>query len=377
MPKNANRMGTVRKRADGRWEGRYTAPDGKQRSVYGKTQKAATEALRAAQRDIDGGTWLQPSTMTMDAWLTAWLRDYQSHTTGRTVTTYASEINCHMRPVFGSVRLVDFSAVHVRRMIAAMTDAGLSPTTIRHVTVVLSASMRDAVKDGLIKSNPVTGVKAPKPAPLTYTIIDREQIPAFVDAIQATACPDALLFLLLTGARSGEARGLKWQDIDWDAGTVHIQRQLYVPSYDRAEFRPPKDGEVRRIHVAPEVLDLLRRHRKAQAADRLRASAWIETDFTRDLVFRQPNGRPLGTEYLDRAIRRVRDALNLPGLRVHDLRHSYAVAALRSGVDVKTVQHNLGHRSAAMTLDIYAAYTDDAGRTGAEKLSAYLSEALH
>lgn len=375
MPKNANKMGTIRKRSDGRWEARYTAPDGRQRSIYAKTQKAATEALRTALREVDTGEWLQPSRMTMDEWLTTWLRDYQAHTTGRTVETYRSVINKHMRPIFGDVCLCDFTAVHVRRMVADMGK--LSPSTVRHALAILGAAMGSAVDDGLIKSNPVETVKAPRPVKHPFTVIDRTQIKAFVAAIQKTSVADALLFMLLTGVRAGEMRGLKWSDVDLAGATVRIERQLYAPNAKRAELRPPKDGEARTLHVAAEVVDLLRAHRKAQAADRLHAGAdWKETPITADLVFRMPRGTYIVPSTLNYAINQVRDDLGLPDLRPHDLRHSYAVAALRSGIDVKTVQHNLGHKSAAITLDIYAAYTDDAGKTAAEKLSAYFADAI-
>lgn len=117
--------------------------------------------------------------------------------------------------------------------------------------------------------------------------------------------------------------------------------------------------------------------REDQAAARLAAGAdWHEDEITRDLVFRRRDGWNLPQDGLARWVIHLRDPIGLPTLRLHDLRHSYAVAALRSGVDVKTVQHNLGHKHASITLDIYAAYTDDAGRVAADKLSAYWQDAL-
>ena len=83
----ANGMGTVRQRKDGTWEGRYTAPDGRQRSVYAKTEAEVTRKLRAILHEIDSGAWLEPSRMTVGEWLDIWLQDYQGHTTGRTVET--------------------------------------------------------------------------------------------------------------------------------------------------------------------------------------------------------------------------------------------------------------------------------------------------
>jgi integrase len=371
-------MGSIRKRPDGRYEGRYTGPDGRQHSVYGKTPKAVGEALRAATHSVDAGSWLEPSSMTMAQWFDTWLRDYQGHTTGRTVEVYKSVVDAHMRPAFGAVRVAALSPMHVRRMVADMQRAKRAPSTIKHALSVLSACMARAIEAGLRKDNPVDGVKAPRKAAQQFAIIDREQIPAFVEAAMRMSLGPALVLLLYTGLRSGELRGLRWADVDLDAGTLRVERQLRQLSREDRRVEPPKDGEVRTIQLTPQAVALLRQQRKDQAAARLAAGAdWHEDDIARDLVFRHANGWSLSQNCLYAAVTRLREPLGLPTLRVHDLRHSYAVAALRSGVDVKTVQHNLGHKHASVTLDIYAAYTDDAGKTGAAKLGAYLDDALN
>lgn len=373
-----NRMGSIRQRPDGRWEGRYTGPDGRQHSVYGQTPKAAGEALRAATHDVDTGSWLEPSTMTMDQWFDTWLRDYQGHTTGRTVDTYTAVIKLHMRPALGKVRLAALSPIHVRRMVSDMTKAGKSPGTIKLARTILSAAMKCAVDAGLRKDNPVEKVKAPRQVAHHFAIVDREHIPAFIEAAKATPVGNELVFLLLTGLRTGELRGLRWSDLDLDAATMRVTHQLRQVNRTDRRLEPPKDGEARTVHLTPQAVELLRQQRKSQAAARLAAgAAWHDDDITRDLVFRRPDGWNHGNEVLSRWVDRIRDPLGLPTLRAHDLRHSYAVAALRSGVDIKTVQHNLGHKSATITLDIYAAYTDDAGKTGAEKLSAYWTDAIN
>ena len=374
----ANGMGSIRKRKDGSYEGRYTGSDGQQHSVYAKTPKACGEALRAATHSVDAGTWLEPSSMTMGEWFDTWLRDYQGHTTGRTVDTYKAVIDKHMRPTFGKVKVADFSPVHVRRMVSDLTKAKKSPATIKHARGILSACMNCAIEAGLRKDNPVERVKGPRPVKRDFAIVDREHIPAFIEAAKATAYPSALIFLLLTGLRVGELRGLRWSDVDLDAATLRVERQLRQVNREDRRIEPPKDGEARTLQLTPQAVALLRQQRKDQSAARLAAGAdWHDDDISRDLVFRAPDGRNLSQAAIGDAVNRIREPLSMPTLRPHDLRHSYAVAALRSGVDVKTVQHNLGHKHASITLDIYAAYTDDAGKTGAEKLAAYFQDALN
>ena len=372
-----NGMGSIRKRKDGSYEGRYTGSDGRQHSVYAKTPKACGEALRAATHSVDNGSWLEPSTMSMSQWFDTWLRDYQGHTTGRTVDTYKAVIDKHMRPAFGNVKVAAFSPVHVRRMVSEMTKAGKSPATIQHARGILSACMNCAIEAGIRNDNPVEKVKGPRLVKNEFAIVDREHIPAFIKAAKNTPVPNELIFLLFTGLRVGELRGLRWSDIDLDAATLRVERQLRQLNRGDRRIEPPKDGEVRTIHLAPQAVALLKQQRKDQASARLAAGAdWHDDEITRDLVFRTSTGWNLAQSTIGNAVNHIREPLNMPTLRPHDLRHSYAVAALRSGVDVKTVQHNLGHKHASITLDIYAAYTDDAGKIGAEKLAAYWQDAI-
>ena len=340
----------------------------------GKRQKEIVAALKAAQHDVERGAWVEPSRMTMNQWFDLWLADYQGHTTGRTVETYKSVIKNHMRPVFGSVKLSSFGSVHVRRMIASMKS--LSPSTIKHARGILSAALNDAIEAGLMKSNPVETVKGPRTVKPEFAIIDREHIPVFIEAAHENPLGNAMIFLLLTGLRVGELRGLRWSDIDMERQTMRIERQLRQVNKNDIRIGPPKDGEQRTVYLTPEAINLLKQQRKDQLADKLKAADWFEDEITRDLVFRDPTGHNLSQNVVYATVKSLRDPLGLPTLRAHDLRHSYAVAALRSGIDVKTVQHNLGHKHASITLDIYAAYTEDAGKLAAEKLSKYLQKPL-
>ena len=375
MPKKktraSNGMGSIRQRKDKTWEARYSTPEGRQKSLYGKTEGEVTKKLKAVLHEIDTGAWMEPSKMTVGEWLEVWLRDYQGHTSGSTLLTYQGVVKTRLNPALGKVKMAKLSPIHVRRMVVDMKKAGRTPATIHHAVGIFSGAMRAAIEAGIIKSNPTDGIKLPKKARPSFNVIDREQIPAFVEAVEHTQYPNELLFMLYTGIRAGEVRGLRWGDIDFDAGTAHIQRQLQPSGLG---FTPPKDGEEREIHLTAEAVDVLKRQRKRQLEQRVAAYEWHE-DGAKDLVFRKPDGTPHSTGTIYRAVRKVGEEIGIPTLHPHELRHSYAVAALRSGVDVKTVQHNLGHAHASVTLDTYAAYTSDAGKEGAKKLSEYFKNA--
>lgn len=374
----ANGMGSIRQRPDGRWEARYTAPDGRQHSVFGKTQREASAKLKAALQQVDAGSWIEPSKMTVGDWLDVWLRDYLNHTTGRTKETYECAVNKWFKPTFGNVRLASFTEMHVRRMVSDMERAGRKPYTVQHHCAILSAAMEQAIHSKLIRENPVKLVKLKRRnTAVDIHIVDRLQIPAFVAAAEKTDFPNELIFMLFSGLRVGELRGLRWEDVDLEAGTINVQRQLHATAH-KMQFAPPKNGEQRVIHLAPEAVAILKRQRRRQIEQKLAAGdKWIENTLTSGLVFRQDNGRVHSELSIYKQVKIAGAEIGMPDLHPHDLRHSYAVAALRSGADIKAVQHNLGHKSAKMTMDVYAKYTEDSGKTGAERLSTYIQGALN
>lgn len=363
-----NGMGSIRKRADGRWEGRYTAPNGEQKSIYGNTEKEVVLRLREKQHDVDMGIWREPSKITVDDWINHWLKDFQGHTTGRTVVTYSSAMDNYVIPVIGFIKLEKLKPLHIVKVLSAMSDK--SPTTQRQTYHIIKNCIKAAIVSGIIRDDPTVGVRLPRADNKRFQIVDRQQIPVFVAAAQETQFPNELLLMLYTGLRVGEIRGLRWDD--WSGTTLKVERQLYAHAHGIG-FGLPKHGEIRTIELPVEAVQILWAQKKRQAEQRLAAGdKWQENDLSSGLIFRQRLGQIHTNTSLALATKKAGAAIGIPDLHPHDLRHSYAVAALRSGADIKTVQHNMGHHSASVTLDVYAAYTTDAGKESARKLSEYL-----
>lgn len=372
--RSANGMGSIRKRKDGTYEARYTGSDGKQHSVYAKTPKAIGEALRAATHSVDAGTWLEPSTLTVAQWLEIWLTDYCADTTERTVAKNRGMFARHFNPVLGAVKLLDLGDIHIQRILASLKRKGLAESTIKNYMAVFASALSQARRSKLIRDNPAAEIHLAGTPKKDFHIVDRQQLPAFFEAAKATRCPNELQFMILTGLRLGEVRGLRWVDVDLDAGTVNVRQQLRPKNKKMQRFTLPKYKKVRLLHIPPQVAEILKAQRKRQAEQRLAAGkAWVEDEISTGLVFRQKRGQAQGDATISRAVAAAGAVIGIPELHPHDLRHSYAVAALRAGADVKTVQYNLGHKTTQMTLDVYAAYTQDAGIAGAEKLSTYLN----
>lgn len=372
--KNRNGMGSIRQRPDGRFEARYTGSDGKQHSIYGKTATEVSRALRAATASVDDGDWVQPNRITVAEWMEIWMRDYCAHVRPGTLHSYQTRVE-HIKRSIGNIRLAALSQAHVRRVLADAQRQGLAPGTVNNLRIVLATALNRAVDAKLIHESPAAGIHLPKAQPVREMhIIDRPQLPSFLDAARATPYANEIIFLLLTGLRIGELLGLSWAGVDLDKAELTVSRQL-VRHSDGYAIADTKTGIARKIRMIPEAVSILRAQRARQKAQRLAAGvSWITGAPHDDLVFRTPQGRHLLFTTISKYTKRAGEAAGISGLHPHDLRHSYAVAALRAGMDVKTVQHNLGHSSAAMTLDVYARYTDDAGAAAARLLSAYLSD---
>ena len=370
----ANNMGTVRQRSDGRWEGRYTASDGKQHSVYALTQPACTAALRAAMNDVDNGIWQKPSIMTVSEWLEIWLKDYQGDNSELTVLKYRSITRNNFVPTIGAVKLTKLSPVHIRRFLTAMKAKDLSQVTISNYLRILKTALNAAVEARLIKESPASGITVSRGKVKKFNVVDKAMFPDFIRAANQTKYGNELALMLYTGLRVGELRGLRWSDIDFTANTMSIRRQLHPKSQTTKRITAPKYDEERMVYLPQPAITVLEAQRVKQNEQRLAAGAeWVDNEVTHDLVFRMETGVEHGEKTIADAVRNVGSAIGIPALHPHDLRHSYAVAALRSGADVKSVQHNLGHKTSAMTVDIYAAYSEDAGKESAKRLSDYFS----
>jgi len=371
MKRAKNGMGSIRRRKDGTWEGRYTTPDGRQRSVYAKDSKALAVKLREAQSKAASGPWREPSRMTVAEWLPIWLSEYKSARSQHTREAYA--VYCrHITDHLGDVRLRSLTPAHVQKLLNDLQREGYAPSSVRSMRVILIGAINIAKSAGIIEKNPAEAVKPPKLAKHTFQVIALDDMPRFRAACSKQKYGNAILFMLYTGLRMGELRGLRWEDID---GTqMRVERQL-TPTAGGYAITIPKNDERRTIILSAPAVDILKAEKVAQAEDRLKAGAeWKDDDLSKGLVFRQHSGRHLTGAEVCRCLRSIAQEMGYKQLRPHDMRHNHAVAALVAGADPKTVQHNLGHASAAMTLDMYAAYTSEAGTTAAEKLGAYWGE---
>ncbi len=374
--------GTIRQRPDGRWEARFTVGrdpgTGKQiqRSVYGSTQKEVRQKLAQAVAEVDNGTYQAPSKMTVGQWLDIWQKDYLGGVKPFTAQGYEKNVRVYIKPALGAIKLDALNAHTVQKFINDMGQPHedkppLSPKTVRNAHGVLHKALQQAVKVGYIRFNPADACELPRLERKEINPLDSDAMAAFMRAIGGHRFEAIYLTMLFTGMRRGEAFGLLWDCVDLDKGTIRIDRQLQNIPGRPGEFRliSTKNGKGRTITAAPFVVELLKKHRARQLRDRLKSGPlWQDHGY----VFCNEVGEHLSPSTVYHNYKEIVASIGLPDLRLHDLRHSYAVASLRAGDDVKTVQSNMGHHTAAFTLDVYGHVTEEMKRASADRMEAYI-----
>ena len=355
--------GTIRKRADGRWEGRIIIGHKKNgspifKSVFGKTQKSVLKQLHLLidlYRDVD---LTEECRMTLGEWLDKWLNEYIVFTIKEsTIDGYRKMINNQIKRFLGEKQLAHLTTADVQKFYNHIKHHGrtephpvhgyaLSDNMVRSVHMVLHQALDVAVKERLIVRNPTHGTTIPKTHRTEKQVLDDEQLDKFLNAIQQEPYWYDFFYLeIMTGLRRGEICGLKWSDVNVADGTLTVKRSVSKGS-GIIIGETKTDAGMRKILLPRSVATLLQeKHKHA-------VSAWIFPHYA----------NPSEPLHPDTAYRKLKDLLrkaDLPSIRFHDLRHTFATHAMQGGVDAKTLSGILGHRHASFTLDTYTHVTSD------------------
>jgi integrase len=389
--KNARGAGTIRKRADGRWEGRYSVgfdpKTGKQiqKSVYGATQKEARQKLTQIIGEIDDGEYLEPSKLKLGDWLDIWLNEYCEDKKYSTVKGYRAKVKKHIKPQLGDIPLGKLTTPEVQKFYNRLLkppdgSPGSSPKTIKNTHGVLSKAMSVAVVNGYIRRNPCQGVILPRMEKHEVEPLTDDQVALLLQLGEKDEEYGILLkVILLTGLRKAEALGITWDCVDFRRGVIRINKQLQKrPLKDGGVmFTSLKNGKGRVLKPAPYVMELMKKRYEQQIRQKEEASfAWVgwhtEAEHRTALAFTTIFGTPLQPQTTYNHFKKLAVEIGAPNARVHDLRHTYAVLSLQNGDDVKTVQGNLGHATAAFTLDVYGHVSEAMKEASSSRMEQYV-----
>ena len=374
--------GMVRKRKDGRWEGRIVIGHKESgapifRYLSAKTQKELLKKLHQnieEYRDVDLS---ENSKMSLGQWLDRWLEEYAAPSVRpSTLEGYRGYVERNIKPYLGDKPVGKITREDVQKLYRELQKNGrkefhpehghkLSGATIRRIHGVFHQAMDAAVRENLIARNPTEGITLPKKKTAPKQILSDTQLERFLEEIRADSVwHDFFYTELTTGLRRGEICGLMWSDFDETHGTLSIRRTLHTQRGGRLVTGETKTGTGKRtITLPPSTAGLLAQRKKHSY------SQWI---FPNPLQPEQPTSPNAAYNHLKTLLKRA----GLPSIRFHDLRHTFATHALASGVDAKTLSGILGHTQASFTLDTYTHVTGDMQKRASEIVGNFMEHIM-
>ena len=378
----ASGAGSIRKRSDGTWEGRYTYTNEfgvkKRGSVYSKTQGECRRKLTAALSAVDNCDQItKPSKQTLETWLNTWMEEYCRNLKPATQEDYRRKADRYIIPMLGNAQLIALTPMQVQRWVNRLSKGSknqspLSPKTVKNIHGILHSALKQAVRIGLLKTNPADNAKLPRvKRPELKPLMD-SSVSDFLHVIKGHKYEYVYLVDLFTGLRQSELLGLKWDDINWENGSLLVRRQLQRERRRGNRYYfvdETKNGKERIVPLAPSVIQALRSQQAKQAEWQLKAGELWNNEY--DLVFTNEMGQHLTHDSVYHYFKKLVAQIGCPDVRFHDLRHSCAILELQAGVPVKSVQEQLGHYSSAFTMDVYAAVSEtmmDDTRAKVEKI---------
>jgi integrase len=346
-------------------------------SGYRTKRDASGHSAKSSPQSTAAVTSSQPN-KNLREFTTEWLAAIKPTVRPANHYSYSRNLRLHVIPRLGSVQLRRIDAGMLNTLYAVLlasgrkdhAGGGLSPRTVRYIHTIVRRALKDAVKWGRLARNPADAADPPKaaaasrPEAVTWTAA---QLRTFFEGTRGSRHWTAYLVLPTTGLRRGEALGLRWADLDLDGARASI-RQTVIAVKRTALLGTPKTAKGRRtVTLESGTVTARREHRRRQAAERLQMGAgWTDTD----LVFCHVDGTMLHPERFTRGFFDAVRRLELPPIRLHDLRHGWATLALQAGVHPKVVQERLGHANIGITLDTYSHVVAGLHEDAAEQVAA-------
>lgn len=370
--KHANGEGGIRKRPDGRYEARFTLPDGRRRSICGKTREEVSTAMTAALDARNKGLPVAvDGKQTVKTYLEGWLEAIEANVRPKTYAGYESYCRLHTIPMLGKVKMVKLTPQQLQALYSKKIGAGMSPTTANHMHAMIHKALDQAVRWGVVARNVADLVDPPKVKRQEMKVLSGEQPRAFLEAASGDRLEALYVLAVTTGMRQGELLALRWRDVDLEDGTLRVTATMQrISKKGIGPSEPKTAGSRRQIALTGMAVAALRRHRARQAEERLHAGAMWQDG---DLVFCNHYGRPIEASNLTRrSFHPLLEKAGLPSVRFHDLRHTAATLLLRKKVPVKVVSEMLGHSQVGITLNIYAHVLPDMQREATAAMEAAL-----
>ena len=377
VKKRINGEGSVyQRKSDGRWVGQYkdhTIPGGKVRYVYAKTQQEALKKLKEEMARAEKGIIPESGSTTLGKYLDWWLENIvRNEVAHRTYHNYRSQVRNHILPALGKKKLKMLKLDDLENLYRSMSNSGLSSATIRYVHAVLRKALEKAMVRGLVSRNVAEGASLPRLDRKESKTLTPEEVKRFLKAANGDPLEALYVISVTCGLRQGELLGLRWEDVDLEAGTLKVRRQLQRSRDGSGMISvPTKNKKNRVIRLGTATVEALKVHRERQGKQIESARGhWRDPE----VVFASTIGSPLDPSNLvGRSFKPLLKRAGLPEIRFHDLRHACATLLLSKAVSVKVVQEILGHSSVSVTMDVYSHVLPDMQEKAAVVMDSLLS----
>lgn len=361
---------------DGKFYARVTYTDslGKRRQIWRQAENKTDARNKADEirRQLQTGSQSFEYRGTLDSYLDKWLESKAHKISSRTLEDYKGLLRLHIRPALGTKKLSAIRPLQIQEMVNALIAKGLSPRTVRYTHAVLSRSLNQAVKWGLITKNPAPLVELPKQTRKEMRVLDQDQAKRFLAQASQDRFSLAFHLAVITGMRPEEYLALQWPDIDLQKNTLTVQRTLVWERWtNKWYFGEPKTARSRRTIPIPAGLTKSLATLKAQQGERrLQLGEQYQNN---NLVFASKVGTPVSIRNFERRhFKPILKQADLPDIRLYDLRHTCATLLLLAGENPKVVSERLGHASIVLTLDTYSHVLPNMQKDATDKLEALL-----
>ncbi|MBQ4129230.1 MAG: site-specific integrase [Ruminococcus sp.] len=371
--------GTLRKRADGRWEARVVIGYDDKGLPITKcvTALEKTKCLEKLEKLKEEVNLIQRDTVKADMpfgeWLDFWYRHYCQMTIRlSTQASYENRIYKHIIPQIGSIKLNKLTQNDMQQFYARCKNGGrlqyteqfgkgISDRMVRSIHAVCRQALEKAVSENLIRENPATGCNLPPKKSREMQVLSREEMQRFMIQAKYEGFFEMLLLELTTGMRRGELLALQWDDLNHDTGELRICRQVYHVKGSLQITEPKTKSSIRTIILSNVMLGVLAAYKKTVNSRWMFPSPVIED-------------MPRNPQSVYKTVKKILKRSECKNIRFHDLRHTFSTTSLANGMDVKTLSAMIGHVSSQTTLDIYLHSTEEMQRQAAKKIDGGIAQ---
>jgi integrase len=348
--------GSVYQRADGRWVAAVSLGmvNGKRRRkvVYGETRAEVNKRRTEILHNLNRGIPVQTTSTRLSVFLEEWLASIKPNVRPKTYSNYAMVVREHLTPTLGRFTVDKLSQRHVQELMSAKQRDGLSIRTVLYIRSILRAALNAAMKWDLVARNVATLVDPPQAPRYEPVTLDEPKARQLLAAVTGDHLEALYVVSLLLGLRQAESFGLQWRDVDLEASTLTVRKQLQRIDGQPTFTEPKTSRSKRMIALSPSIAAALKRHRTRQVEERLSAGGRWQAQW--DLVFCDTHGSPLYATHVRTHLQGALKRAGLDEMRWHDLRHSAASMPAARGVHPTTAQAILGHATISTTLGVYS-----------------------